>query len=173
MGLLKAHAPPVLYLLMLPFYLFAWAIGTFNYNSLKKSPSFIRNSSAPDDMECRPYRDLPLGEEYRANDGIVPLFSQWHPRSCRYVAYGRVALTSFNLLRLNVALRTASTKSHTTGPNVAPTRSVHPWYIPEFFHAACYKPRDCGMCILYRIPTISPSSLCGLALRSKLPFGRI
>ncbi|EPQ60377.1 alpha/beta-hydrolase [Gloeophyllum trabeum ATCC 11539] len=33
-----------------------------------------------------------MGEEYWANDGVVPLFSQWHPHACRYVQFSLVTL---------------------------------------------------------------------------------
>ncbi|KDR75661.1 hypothetical protein GALMADRAFT_248263 [Galerina marginata CBS 339.88] len=72
--------------------LFAFSkwIGTFDYNVLKPSPSFSCVQSPNSDLK----KELALseqleggiltvmGEEYWANDGVVPMFSQWHPYPC-------------------------------------------------------------------------------------------
>ncbi|KAJ7786540.1 alpha beta-hydrolase, partial [Mycena metata] len=43
-------------------------LGRFEYSILRPPPSFLHPS---------------MGEEHWANDGVVPIFSQWHPLSCR------------------------------------------------------------------------------------------
>jgi hypothetical protein len=42
-----------------------------------------------------------LSEAYYANDGIVPVFSQWHPYECRYGASQH--LISENMLKVATA----------------------------------------------------------------------
>ncbi|RDB29699.1 Lipase [Hypsizygus marmoreus] len=60
-------------IISLPLYLTSQLMSSFNFFELQPKPSFL---------ECL-YPDSGLGEEYRANDGIVPIFSQWHPLPCR------------------------------------------------------------------------------------------
>ncbi|CAA7265951.1 unnamed protein product [Cyclocybe aegerita] len=59
-------------------------IGLFDYSVLKPPPSFssIGTPGYKDDAMFPTERLEVEGEEYWANDGIVPVFSQWHPLSC-------------------------------------------------------------------------------------------
>jgi hypothetical protein len=90
-----------------PFHLSAFLAASFDFSSLKPLPSWLRSCTGRglsgtlqdplDIAECggqvgeslklrNPQSHLQdtLGEEYWANDGVVPLFSQWHPLPCRY-----------------------------------------------------------------------------------------
>ena len=78
------HAPPLRHLHLQPFYFSAWAIGLFDFEVLKSRPSFLHECVKSQDVECGRRQGKPLGEEYWANDGVVPLFSQWHPNDCGY-----------------------------------------------------------------------------------------
>lgn len=75
-------------------YILSRFIGTFDYRGLDPQPSFVvesdpreRHSNLPpmeNELESGlPGSTEPIGEEYWANDGVVPVFSQWHPHSCR------------------------------------------------------------------------------------------
>ncbi|TFK56698.1 alpha/beta-hydrolase [Heliocybe sulcata] len=95
-----------------PLYLGARFIGSFDYSVLRPAPSFFPQSQTDDtkdspsinadmlfpktssdsetesDIEgglrsiSRPEKGK-MGQEYWANDGVVPIFSQWHPHACR------------------------------------------------------------------------------------------
>lgn len=77
--------------LISPLSLLARAVGSFDFSTIRPVPSFLEERGlSPIDTE----QDLfatdfqkTLPEEYWANDGVVPLFSQWHPASCRCVWY--------------------------------------------------------------------------------------
>lgn len=66
---------------------------SFDYSILRPMPSFLECSDLyphttfhygrGDVEKNQPYKNI-IGEEYRVNDGVVPLFSQWHPLECRY-----------------------------------------------------------------------------------------
>ncbi|KAF8973636.1 hypothetical protein BDZ97DRAFT_1776025 [Flammula alnicola] len=65
------------------------SIGTFDYNLLEPPPSFSNQRNAGlEIIEERLEQGKPAvheiqGEDYWANDGVVPIFSQWHPLPCR------------------------------------------------------------------------------------------
>ncbi|KAF9076043.1 alpha beta-hydrolase [Rhodocollybia butyracea] len=60
----------------------ARAIGAFDFSTIRPIPSFLR----PEEGICTPSDFLDpctiLSEDYWANDGVVPLFTQWHPFRC-------------------------------------------------------------------------------------------
>lgn len=67
-------------------YLSSGVMGQFDFSTLRPAPSFaIASSHGRDDVEQAGERaqELALGEEYWANDGVVPIFSQWHPLPCQ------------------------------------------------------------------------------------------
>lgn len=79
-----------------PLHLLSRSISTFDYSVLQPTPSFLKDDvpvslssfSASADVEKNlnlTVDQSTLAEEYRENDGIVPLFSQWHPLPCRWV----------------------------------------------------------------------------------------
>lgn len=83
-----------------PIFVAARAIGSFDFAALRPVPSFVPvTPMLPDPSFKTKHRDaercLPvvdpdtvhaqLGQEYWANDGVVPVFSQWHPHPCRSV----------------------------------------------------------------------------------------
>ncbi|KAF5388554.1 hypothetical protein D9757_004611 [Collybiopsis confluens] len=55
-----------------PFYFMARAVGDFKFSKIQPLPSFLSEGKTSDND---------LAEEYRSNDGVVPLISQWHPFS--------------------------------------------------------------------------------------------
>lgn len=66
-------------------------MGSFDYSALRPIPSFLETShtrTAVGTLDLE--RSIPsptsvhaqLGEQYWANDGAVPVFSQWHPLPC-------------------------------------------------------------------------------------------
>ena len=84
----KSVRPTLNYALTSPaFYMLSRAMCSFNFSKIRPVPSAMQLSS--DDPE-RGIQDSPLmsdGQQhmaFRANDGVVPLFSQWHPFNCRY-----------------------------------------------------------------------------------------
>ncbi|KII94120.1 hypothetical protein PLICRDRAFT_695164 [Plicaturopsis crispa FD-325 SS-3] len=92
----KNHHHPRRSYLFSPLYLPSRNMGVFDYTTLRPIPAFVhriaRDSQPPtsrnDDedverglMQSSSSVDV-LGEEYWENDGVVPLFSQWHPFSC-------------------------------------------------------------------------------------------
>lgn len=89
--------PSLTSILCHPLYLLSRSISTFDYSVLQPTPSFLENDvpaspssfSTSFDLEKKLTLTMDqstLGEEYRDNDGIVPLFSQWHPLPCRWVS---------------------------------------------------------------------------------------
>jgi len=90
-------------------YYISSVIGSYDYHSILPTPGFLKpkpkartngyarerangygtNHPCDEILESPPRRQdwgtggrVKLGEEYYANDGIVPLFSQWHPGEC-------------------------------------------------------------------------------------------
>ncbi|KAJ7040392.1 alpha/beta-hydrolase [Mycena alexandri] len=76
---LKTHIPSMYNIASLLMYLSARRLGRFDYSILSPPPSFLH----PD-----------LGEEYWANDGVVPIFSQWHPLPCRHTRCNHLKFSS-------------------------------------------------------------------------------
>jgi hypothetical protein len=82
-------------------------MGRFDFSAIRPVPDFIVpchenqpstpvQPQSPKELEEQPLTtedDPPLGEEYWANDGVVPVFSQWHPYSCKYVYHSSCELT--------------------------------------------------------------------------------
>ena len=82
--------------LALPMYLTSRAIASFRFSTLRPIPAFMETISSAkhaycysdesqledgiiDVDECGSY----LSTALRANDGVVPMFSQWHPFECK------------------------------------------------------------------------------------------
>ncbi|KAJ7596657.1 alpha/beta-hydrolase [Mycena floridula] len=82
------HIPSVLHGLTSPImYFSARLVGSFDFSTLHPPPSFIPLSQSHDIEKGSVSGNsnilqAQLGEEYWANDGVVPLFSQWHPNRC-------------------------------------------------------------------------------------------
>lgn len=81
------HSPPLSRALFPPLYLAARAIGAFDFSTLRPPPSFLPQPNTPNpDPEASLFSPLPrhddIGEHHWANDGLVPIFSQWHPQDC-------------------------------------------------------------------------------------------
>ncbi|KAJ7925998.1 hypothetical protein B0H13DRAFT_1109184 [Mycena leptocephala] len=76
----KTHAPTLEPHRHTPDVHFAHLLGIFDYSVLRPLPSFLH---PPEASPCA--GDSSMGEEYWANDGVVPIFSQWHPLPCRYI----------------------------------------------------------------------------------------
>ncbi|KAG8898638.1 hypothetical protein FRB99_007248, partial [Tulasnella sp. 403] len=72
-----AHTPPASQAWN-PLYLTSRLISSFDFTLLRPTPSFVQGCAV---VHGTPNGGL-LPEEYRANDGIVPVFSQWHPGKC-------------------------------------------------------------------------------------------
>ncbi|KAJ7109995.1 Alpha/Beta hydrolase protein [Mycena epipterygia] len=66
----KTHTPSIRHATSPLMYISARLLGAFDYSTLQPPPSFIRQLNAE------------MGDEYWANDGVVPVFSQWHPLPC-------------------------------------------------------------------------------------------
>ncbi|KAI0052547.1 alpha/beta-hydrolase [Auriscalpium vulgare] len=92
----ETHRPSWRSLWSLPLQYGASLIGSYDFSVLRPIPSFL--FPRPDDSSTMPppfpsrererdlESDIPaarLTEEYWANDGVVPVFSQWHPLECR------------------------------------------------------------------------------------------
>ncbi|KZT36598.1 alpha/beta-hydrolase [Sistotremastrum suecicum HHB10207 ss-3] len=84
------HSTPFA-LLISPFYITSRLISQFDFTTLRPIPSFFGRPQGEYSEKKFPgpsRGDLEgniwaAGEEkYRANDGVVPLFSQWHPSDC-------------------------------------------------------------------------------------------
>ncbi|KAF9460118.1 hypothetical protein BDZ94DRAFT_1378333 [Collybia nuda] len=84
---------PLSSILSQPFRLLSHPISTFDYSVIQPAPSFLENdalilssvsrsSDVVKNTSSTVYSST-LREEYKENDGIVPLFSQWHPLPCR------------------------------------------------------------------------------------------
>ncbi|KAL5533939.1 hypothetical protein ACEPAG_399 [Sanghuangporus baumii] len=84
------HSPPLTNIRIPPLYFSARSIGSFDFESLVPQPSFVPDRRTPlDDFALvkpgvlrRASQVEDLSEHYWANDGVVPVFSQWHPREC-------------------------------------------------------------------------------------------
>ncbi|TFK77321.1 alpha/beta-hydrolase [Pluteus cervinus] len=93
--------------LFAPLYIFSRAIGTFDFSSLSPIPAFVQECPASDSRKRDTEQGLPqglvsqseplLGEEHFSNDGVVPVFSQWHPLPCRSTTCCHVQLPSRNI----------------------------------------------------------------------------
>ncbi|TFY80308.1 hypothetical protein EWM64_g3703 [Hericium alpestre] len=85
---LRVEVPTADHLPVVPLYALAHSIGSFDFSVLDPSPSFLFKAPPPgqkvaDDIEIiASVSPSDLGEEYWANDGVVPIFSQWHPFDC-------------------------------------------------------------------------------------------
>ncbi|KAG7452376.1 alpha/beta-hydrolase [Guyanagaster necrorhizus] len=106
----NTHKPAFKYLIsVLPMYLMSQHIAKFDLSSVLPVPSFLqvegRDLSGETRMDracadAKPSRNghgsdveeglygrklllVEIGDEYRVNDGVVPVFSQWHPLPCR------------------------------------------------------------------------------------------
>lgn len=88
------RVPSLTSVLSHPLHLLSRSISAFDYSTLQPSPSFLKSdhpvssSSFSTRADVEKNTDLiidqsTLGKEYRDNDGVVPLFSQWHPLPCR------------------------------------------------------------------------------------------
>lgn len=83
------HSPSLDCLAAPPLYISARIMGSFDYSTLVPPPSFLypmNPASRITDIELGIHPSAStsqLGEEYWANDGVCPLFSQWHPLECR------------------------------------------------------------------------------------------
>lgn len=80
------HAPSLHHIAWLPpLYVLSRIMGSFDFSEVKPSP----NASIHGESEA-----------LWANDGLVPMFSQWHPFDCSYVFSGLISedgnLTSIN-----------------------------------------------------------------------------
>ncbi|KAJ7170095.1 alpha/beta-hydrolase [Mycena filopes] len=74
---------PSLYNIVSPMmYITARRLGTFDYHILHPPPSFLHPQHPADLESSIPDFKSSMGEEYWANDGVVPIFSQWHPLPC-------------------------------------------------------------------------------------------
>ena len=94
------HTPPLSQIINAPLYICSRAVGLFDYSVLRPVPSFLSSipqaptvskaKTYPSDIEkgLHPISNpapIKLDEEYWKNDGVVPLFSQWHPLACGQV----------------------------------------------------------------------------------------
>ncbi|KAJ7675395.1 alpha/beta-hydrolase [Mycena rosella] len=70
----EAHIPSMRHVTSPLMYILSRRLGAFDYSTLQPPPSFFRPHNSEESS---------MGEEYWANDGVVPLFSQWHPLPCR------------------------------------------------------------------------------------------
>ncbi|KAH9858051.1 alpha/beta-hydrolase [Lenzites betulinus] len=77
-----------------PFYLSSAVMARFDFSSLRPVPVFLSTAAAvpkqgpqPNNGEATVEDAVMHGDRLsaalRENDGVVPLFSQWHPRECR------------------------------------------------------------------------------------------
>ncbi|KAH8822751.1 alpha/beta-hydrolase [Flagelloscypha sp. PMI_526] len=77
----STHAPSFSTALFSPLlYITSKIMGTYDLSQIRPIPSFLRHFGAtPPPLDVLKTK---LGEEYWANDGVVPIFSQWHPMPC-------------------------------------------------------------------------------------------
>ncbi|KAJ6504400.1 alpha/beta-hydrolase [Mycena vulgaris] len=75
----NAQTPSMRHVMSPLMYISSRLLGTFDYSTLRPSPSFFHQQNS---ASCSPHPELSMGEEYWANDGVVPIFSQWHPLPC-------------------------------------------------------------------------------------------
>ncbi|KAK7463874.1 hypothetical protein VKT23_005809 [Stygiomarasmius scandens] len=76
---------PTFLLLLTPLFLMAQAMSSFDFSSLKPIPSFLQSLLRTSGDIEHGFSSSEAGvsdSSARANDGVVPVFSQWHPRSC-------------------------------------------------------------------------------------------
>jgi len=87
----NTHSPSLGHLITLPLYLTSHIMGSFDYSHLCPAPSFLTYTLPSPAVAMTHKKELDalskvhqsqLGEEYWANDGIVPVFSQCHPLDC-------------------------------------------------------------------------------------------
>ncbi|KAF8078841.1 hypothetical protein FPV67DRAFT_81769 [Lyophyllum atratum] len=86
---------PLSSLCALPLYFTSRSMASFDFTTLLPIPSFLEHaltysyplslSSLKDEVMELGLVSEAINQEYWANDGVVPLFSQWHPFRCRYV----------------------------------------------------------------------------------------
>ncbi|KAJ7103312.1 alpha/beta-hydrolase [Mycena belliarum] len=74
-----AHTPSLRHIMSPFLYILSRLLCTFDYSNLQPPPSFL-TQRAP--ARSVPDGDSIMGDEYWANDGVVPIFSQWHPLPC-------------------------------------------------------------------------------------------
>ncbi|EKM61368.1 uncharacterized protein PHACADRAFT_134939 [Phanerochaete carnosa HHB-10118-sp] len=76
------HKPSIRYaLLNLPLFALSSIMGSYNFSAIKPSPSVVACHNSYNDFYRSRWHDC--GDQaIRANDGIVPIFSQWHPFNC-------------------------------------------------------------------------------------------
>ncbi|EIM92237.1 alpha/beta-hydrolase [Stereum hirsutum FP-91666 SS1] len=92
----NSHTPTISHIISAPLYLTSRIMGSFDFSTIRPIPSFLLRHEADvydtskqspgADVECDAQTSntaSTLGEEYWANDGVVPVFSQWHPFRCR------------------------------------------------------------------------------------------
>ncbi|KAJ7897080.1 alpha/beta-hydrolase [Mycena olivaceomarginata] len=68
----KFHIPALSHIASPLMYISSRLVGKFDFSTLRPSPSFLAQRG---DSNC--------AAQYWANDGVVPVFSQWHPLPCR------------------------------------------------------------------------------------------
>jgi len=87
----NTHEPSLGHILTLPLYLTSRIMGSFDFCRIRPVPSFLDNTVRSPAIAMTPEGESyvssrahheQLCQEYWANDGIVPVFSQWHPLSC-------------------------------------------------------------------------------------------
>ncbi|KAJ7492409.1 alpha/beta-hydrolase [Mycena latifolia] len=77
--MLEAHTPSMRHITSPLMYILSRLVGAFDYSTLQPPPSFFHQENSDC---CIPDTASSMGEEYWANDGVVPIFSQWHPFPC-------------------------------------------------------------------------------------------
>ncbi|KAI0784978.1 alpha/beta-hydrolase [Abortiporus biennis] len=63
-----------------PLYLASLAMNSFDFSSIYPTPSFLSENQT---TNKHPQNSHSTHDSWYANDGVVPVFSQWHPFSCR------------------------------------------------------------------------------------------
>ncbi|TFK30866.1 alpha/beta-hydrolase [Coprinopsis marcescibilis] len=86
------HGPPLSWMVSGPLFMMSRAIGVFDFSLLRPLPKFcerhkhseqlINSTSGPTAMEAGVSPDSHLDQSHWANDGVVPVFSQYHPFEC-------------------------------------------------------------------------------------------
>lgn len=163
-------------LVALPMRMSSATIAQFDFSSLRPIPAFMATVAAASRASMKPTSDATIedgvidvanGGDYlsmalRANDGVVPLFSQWHPLDCRYV-------TSVSPLPVQrpTELRRAS-GAHAAGITATATTS---WTAPRKRATRAHRRRGCGMSTIWRIRTTWQSCRSGLGAQARRPFG--
>ncbi|KAF8922101.1 alpha/beta-hydrolase [Mucidula mucida] len=78
------HTPTFKHIFSMPLFILASLAGRFDFSSLQPVPSFLKKRLRGR-VHANPIGEgssYTLGEEFFANDGVAPLFSQWHPLEC-------------------------------------------------------------------------------------------